>query len=437
MSMLPEDASPRVITVKPEVPAPTPVRPNGLKATSALPAYDAGFVCLIELATVLAIRDQESIEVIGGSVANVLQAAIRDADRLHPFAVSRLCYYLLCLLRASNVSNQFTRTGDPQSDEQQDHDFLRAPVILHHLSAFNHDLLKQSAQNILKGLFECIRGPTGLRNEIATSPDFWSLLHTLRALPDGAPLAFRIADEITNGSPPAITADNYEAAVSLLNAFATAGGEMPLIDQRRGQAPRRGRPQQPQPPPSDSKPARSDTVLRGVQAMTLVQQLTSRVPVLIEQSHLEAPQAWQAYWHPIFRVLTSQCVNPCRDIRQASFTSLNRCLLSSNLASDKHSEWTNIFSGVLFPLTHQLLKPQVDGLDPAGVAEMRVQIAQLLCRIFLHYLALLAEWDGVVKLWSDILGTMEGLMRTGRGGELVSLSINDDVVQVSEEDHSS
>ena len=102
--MLPEDASPRVITVKPEVPALTPLRPNGVKPASALPTYDAGFVCMIELATVLAIRDQESIEAIGGNVANVLQSAIRDANRLHPFAVSRLCYYLLCLLRTSNVS---------------------------------------------------------------------------------------------------------------------------------------------------------------------------------------------------------------------------------------------------------------------------------------------------------------------------------------------
>jgi len=418
--MLPEDANPRVIVVKPEVPAPTPVRPNGPKASAVQTPYNPSLVCLLELATVIAIRDKETVKAFGKEVAEVLQNAIRDADHLHPVAASRLCYYIFCILKASNVSIGKSGAQSFVIDGSKDHDFLRAPVVLHHMSSFNQDLIKASAQNILKGLLECIKGSTGLRNEIATSPDFWSLLHSLRALPDGAALAFRIIDEITNGTPPAISADNYEGAVSLLNAFALAGGEIPQ-DQRRGQPPRRGRPQQQlAPPPTDKKPARSDTVLRGVQAMTLVQNLTNRVPLLIEQSHLEPAQAWQTYWHPIFRVLTTHCTNPCRDIRQAAFSSLHRCLLASNLASEKHTEWTNIFSGVLFPLIHQLLKPEVYNSDPSGMAETKLQASQALCKIFLHYLGQLAQWDGMVGLWRDILATMEALLKDGASGELVS-----------------
>jgi len=420
--MLPEDANPRVIVVKPEVPAPTPIRPNGPKAVSVQTPYNPSLVCLLELATVIAIRDEGTVKAFGKEVAEVLQNAIRDADHLHPVAASRLCYYIFCILKASNVSTGHVDNQSLVINDSKDHDFLRAPVVLHHMSSFNQDLIKASAQNILKGLLECIKSSTGLRNEIATSPDFWSLLHTLRALPDGAALAFRIIDEITNGAPPAISADNYEGAVTLLNAFALAGGEIPQ-DQRRGQPTRRGRPQQ-QPALSvtDKKPARSDTVLRGIQAMTLMQNLSNRVPYLIEQSQLEPAQAWQTYWHPIFRVLTTHCTNPCRDIRQAAFSSLHRCLLSSNLASEKHTEWTNIFSGVLFPLIHQLLKPEVYNSDPSGMAETKMQAAQALCKIYLHYLGQLAQWEGLVSLWRDILSTMEALLKDGGGsGELVSL----------------
>ena len=104
LSMLPEDSSPRALAVKSELPSPTAVRPNGTKVTPAQPVYDPAFVCLTELATVLAIRDEETIESFGREVAGVLQTAIREADHLHPVSVSRLSYYLLKLLRASNVS---------------------------------------------------------------------------------------------------------------------------------------------------------------------------------------------------------------------------------------------------------------------------------------------------------------------------------------------
>jgi len=103
MSMLPEDTSPRVIVVKPEVPAPTPVRPNGTKAAPSRPTYDPAFVALTELATVLAIRDQDTVATFGRDVAGVLQSALRDREHVHPVAVSRLTYYLLSLLKASTV----------------------------------------------------------------------------------------------------------------------------------------------------------------------------------------------------------------------------------------------------------------------------------------------------------------------------------------------
>ncbi|GAB7355078.1 hypothetical protein MBLNU459_g5665t1 [Dothideomycetes sp. NU459] len=398
LSHVPEDeASPRVIVVKPQLPAPTPLRPNGQKAPQpARPIYDPAFVCLLELATVLAMRDEQTMLALGKDVAESLQSAIRDSDRLHPVAVSRASYYLLNLLKASD-----------------DLELVRTPVVLHTISSFSQELLKDCAQPVLKGISECIRGPAGLRKEIATSPDFWSVLQSLQPLSEAAPLVFYVAEDIATGIPQAITADNYESMISLLNAFATAGSTGSINEQTRTPPGRRGKPV-----PQDKKTAPNQAVLRGVRAMAIVHQLTSRVPSFIEQSHLETNEAWQAYWYPIFRCFIMQCVNPCREIRHQAFASLQRCLLSNDLASPDHKEWTNIFSGVLFPLINQLLKPEVYQTDPSGMSETRVQSAQLLCKIFLHYLVLLSEWEGMHGLWLEILDIMDRLMNSGQGDTL-------------------
>lgn len=55
-----------------------------------------------------------------------------------------------------------------------------------------------------------------------TSPDFWRLLHALSRNPEAAAMVFEILEKGTSGSPPAIMADNYEAAIELLNEFASA-----------------------------------------------------------------------------------------------------------------------------------------------------------------------------------------------------------------------
>lgn len=403
---LPENDSPRVITVKPEIAAPTPVRANGVKSPAIeQPAYDPAVVYVLELATILALRDEDTIVALGADVSRALELVIGDAERLHPVALSRTVFYLLSLLRASN-----------------DHGYIRAPVVLHAISSFRENLLKQCALPILKGIYSCVSGPTELKNEMAGSPDFWSVLHNLQPVGEAASLVFQIAEHVASiaqSENSAITADNYEAAVSLLNGFASAASigakqEQQQQQTSQQQAARRG--QKPAQPPtdqqSDKKPKKHEAVVRGTRALTLISQLASRVPVLIKQSQLEPHSAWRAYWSPIFRSLGTQSCNPCREIRHQALNSLQRCLLSSDLASQDHKEWTNIFSEVLFPLIQQLLKPEVFASDPAGMAETRVQAAQLVCKIFLHYLVLLNEWASLGETWVKILEVMERLMRS-------------------------
>lgn len=54
-----------------------------------------------------------------------------------------------------------------------------------------------------------------------------------------------------------------------------------------------------------------------------------------------------------------------------------------------------------------------------GMSETRVQAAQLLCKIFLHYLVLLSEWEGVLDLWVKILVIMDRLMNSGQNDTMV------------------
>lgn len=54
------------------------------------------------------------------------------------------------------------------------------------------------------------------------------------------------------------------------------------------------------------------------------------------------------------------------------------------------------------------------------MSEMRVQSSSLLCKVFLQYLVLLSEWDGMLDLWIKIIEIMDRLMNSGQGDSLVS-----------------
>jgi brefeldin A-resistance guanine nucleotide exchange factor 1 len=271
-----------------------------------------------------------------------------------------------------------------------------------------------SALPILKGLGICLRSSRPLKSEIVNTGDYWDTLQGLHAMPDAAPLVFEQLVGILEDKPSSITADNYERAVLLLNDFATSGSVGAMIEQKREKNVRRSKGGKAHPSLDN------EVVKRGAMAVTFIYQLSSRVPDLIQKSHLERNEAWTTYWSPIFLALSKQCINPCREIRHQAFTGLQRALLSPELASPDHQEWTAIFGEVLFPLIIQLLKPEVYHTDPHGMSETRVQAATLLCRIFLHYLVLLSEWKGMLELWLKILDIMDRLMNSGQSDSLVS-----------------
>ncbi|OJD27159.1 hypothetical protein ACJ73_01445 [Blastomyces percursus] len=394
LSNLP-DTSPAVIVVKPERPQPNMSRPPSRKADPNQPNYDPGMIYILELATILTLRDQDTIRELGESLTSALQNIVRDFKGFHSLAVSRSISYLLNLLCHA-----------------YEHSFMRAPVVLHAISAFEQDTIEDSAISIIKGLSFCITSAAPLKSDITKSPDFWSILQRLHRHQEGAPMVFNLLEHIVNFTPPVISADNYEYCVSLANDFASAGSLAAVPDSRRTSSGRRSKPVKP--PKSQDNPL----VQRGIKAIGLIYHLAGRVPDLIQQSHLERNEAWAAYWSPIFNALTTQCLNPCRDVRHQAISALQRSLLSPKLASTDYTEWIAIFGEVLFPLILRLLKPEVYQSDPVGMSETRVQAATLVCKIFLHYLVLLSEWDGMLDLWLKILDILDRMMNSGQGDSL-------------------
>lgn len=58
------------------------------------------------------------------------------------------------------------------------------------------------------------------------------------------------------------------------------------------------------------------------------------------------------------------------------------------------------------------------------MSDMRVQTTSLLCKVFLRYLVLLSEWDGMLDLWIKIIEVMDRLMNSGQGDSLVRVHLS-------------
>jgi brefeldin A-resistance guanine nucleotide exchange factor 1 len=454
LDQIPEDNGSTVITVKADnIP---PSQANGQKSRQSSALYDPGLVYILEFCTVLALRDDSTVELLGKRVVEAIQAILRDVPRYHPILIERATFYLFNLLQASYVSDLFYPLAGTVAHYCQDFDYVRVPILLHTVSSFPNDTLVKASGLVLRGLKLCTEKPCSLRNEIMTSPDFWVILQTLATTADAAPAVFEILENGVAETPSAIMADNYEAALALLNEFASMASVGAVAEQKndRKQGRKGGRPVKHEKPrwvltegmkmegSLLTLSSENAVVERGVKALNNIYRMTERIPHLMKQSHLESSEgeqpslsislrldanaaaAWSAYWLPVFQALTTQCTNPCREIRHLAFSSLQRSLLSPDLTAseEEHSEWTAIFGEVLFPLILRLLKPEVFSSDRDGMSETRVQAASLLSKVFLQYLVVLSEWEGMLDLWVKIIEIMDRLMNSGQGDSLVSFS---------------
>lgn len=186
---------------------------NGQAPPLGRTQYDPTVAFILEFCTKLAIRDDESVETLAKSVFDIVQGILRDSSQWHAITVSRSTLYAFQILKSS-----------------YEHEIVNVPYLLHSVSSLPKNLLIKSEGPLLAGLAACLDQPGPLRNEMMTSPDFWSILRILARSRESAAPAFSILEKGMTGNPPAIMADNYEAAIGLLNDFASAAAPRPQSD---------------------------------------------------------------------------------------------------------------------------------------------------------------------------------------------------------------
>lgn len=124
---------------------------------------------------------------------------------------------------------------------------MRTPVVLHAISSFDDAVIDRTAAVVIAGLLKILSSPSSLKNEVANSPDFWSILQRVHGHREQAQSTFDILEKTVGADPPIIAADNYESAVTLANDFATASGKAAVgREQPRDAASRRNKPQKKQ-----------------------------------------------------------------------------------------------------------------------------------------------------------------------------------------------
>lgn len=355
-------------------------------------------IYVLEFATCLVLRDAETTEKLGKRLASILQSVVRNPMDAHYIVVSRTVYYLFSLLHAS-----------------YEQEFLNTPVVLHLIANLDKDLLAKTAESTIKGLKRCVGGPGPLKRQMINSPDFWVLLRSLLKVKGDPEEIFEVLKIILDEQQQNVTADNYEAVISLLSEFATAGSACASWEQKQDKLAKRPA----QPVKVEDRPDAQIYKL-SASAVSYLLALSGRVPELIQQSHLARPEAWAAYWMPLFLALAHQCANPARHIRHSSFAALQRIITSAPLQppTTPSPSATQIFTTVLFPLLAHLLKPETYHSDPRGMSETRLQAATMLTRIFLHYLVLVPSWPSMLEIWEKIIDVCDRLINSGQGENL-------------------
>lgn len=116
------------------------------------------------------------------------------------------------------------------------------------ISSFSQPRLERAATLVLKGLGICIKESGSLRNEILNTPDFWSTIERIHAMPAVSANVFNLLKAVVEDRALAVTADNYEFVIGLLNSFANAGGAAAASQQQRESNGRRQQSQEHNPP---------------------------------------------------------------------------------------------------------------------------------------------------------------------------------------------
>ncbi|BGP44136.1 GDP/GTP exchange factor for ARF [Rhodotorula kratochvilovae] len=348
--------------------------------------YDPSAVLLLEIATSIIARSQESLADLWPTAFDFLQRLLASANSFSSLFNERVVASLLRLV-AEVI----------KSDELRDSCFLALDM----LRSLSPAVLGSVAEPLMAGLSRVF-----LENAARVhSTTEWNLLFALFSATaqqeEAAKISMDLLRQLASGQLGAhLHADNYAAFLQTLAGFAHVA---------------------PSNKPTDSRASDEAALVRGLQIVDVLREVQAAIPNLIATSSLSPARAWEAAWIPLLSAYAQLCLNPARELRQNAISSLQRTLLAPEILQNTDVDLTIIFERVFFPLLEELLKPQVFRRDPEGMGETRLRASALLCKVFLQYLTQLSERQGMktmTELWLKILGYQDRFMHSGRRDQM-------------------
>ncbi|GAA5820135.1 hypothetical protein JCM3770_005386 [Rhodotorula araucariae] len=347
--------------------------------------YDPSAVLLLEIATSIIARSQESLADLWPTAIDVLQRLLASANSFSSLFNERVVASLLRLV-AEVI----------KSDELRDSCFLALDM----LRSLSPAVLSSVAEPLMAGLSRVF-----LENAARVhSTTEWNLIFALFSATaqqeEAAKISMDLLRQLASGQLGAhLHADNYAAFLQTLAGFAHVAPSNKQTERASDEA----------------------ALVRGLQIVDVLREVQAAIPNLIATSPLSPARAWEAAWIPLLSAYAQLCLNPARELRQNAISSLQRTLLAPEILQNRDVDLTIIFERVFFPLLEELLKPQVFRRDPEGMGETRLRASALLCKVFLQYLTQLSERQGMrtmTELWLKILGFQDRFMHSGRRDQM-------------------
>ncbi|EJT98345.1 Sec7-domain-containing protein [Dacryopinax primogenitus] len=363
---------------------------------SQLP-YDPTSLFFLEIMVSIVLKTRQQISETWEIVFEYISVILSHSDKFSILLVERT---VVALLKLCNVV----------AEEPKLHDQLYVAFDL--LGALTPVVKVAVGEQLMIGLDKVIREH---RSVIRSQTEWRVVLSLLRPLvihADAARIAFDTVESIvTNEQDDVVTIDNYGVLLVTLQDFTNAAGQAVA-----------GRQQHLRRLSAAEGAALDAAVPRGTRAIELMFDMKKFVPQLVHHGPGDEPvpesEVWETLWLPLLTALQNQALNTSRDVRHTAIGHLQRLLLLPQM-SDTLPDTATLFEKAVFPLTKELLKPQVYLRDPHGMSETRMRAAGLLCKTFLHYsIKLHEEGHSIDKLWVDVLDYLDKFMNSGKHDQL-------------------
>ncbi|KAG4305478.1 hypothetical protein PORY_001034 [Pneumocystis oryctolagi] len=348
--------------------------------------YDEIVLLRVEIATCFVLHDIIYLKEFSWKLSQCLLNFINNSEKFDYMIIERFIIYLLRIAK---------------EDIDKTINQLDIFFIFHSIASLTDSFLIKHGLSISIGILEIIKLSTD--QPYINSTDLFKLISLVQKNELSIPVTFEIIQYLLSLK---LSKENLHLVISLLNQIINCTTIIKKNENERVKS-----------STSEESSMLNRFINYATQSITILYQLHLKAPSFFSDLKLEFNEVWKMFWAPIFDIFQEQCTSIFYEIRQQAFTSLQKSLLSSQF-SNEDLQWILVFKEVLFPLIFRLLKPEIYQLDLQGMAQARIQAVTLLCKVYLHYLVKLSNYDGMIDLWVSLLDIIDRLINSGQPDHL-------------------